>query len=310
MEQNNTNHNLDAKNDLTHASGITAFIGKRIKESGHPMRPIPLMEVIRLIQTSKEIKHNIETLRTIPDNEQQQGFKKDNLPYFTLGEFSENKLLKSNFIRTKYLILDYDHLGEQLSYTRTVLRADPFVFSLFTSPRADGVKVIIELQEYVNNLEEYNEALTYAAEKFQKLYGITFDPASKGAARACYLSYDPNLFLNIGAEKLEIPRRKDTYPRDGVELADKFEFRGVGKGGRQSALSALLGKFIQQGWHKDHSIELLRLWNQQNIPPLDERELLQQIESHYTKYADPVRRLPVKFYAKDNCYVRLMDKGK
>jgi hypothetical protein len=239
-------------------------------------------------------------------NKEQQDFKAHNFPYFTLGEFKDNYLVNSNFSRTKFIVLDADHLGEQLDEIKESLKKDQKVFIVFTSPRGDGLKIVCELAEYVTSLAEFGAAFELVASYFERRYKIIIDTGASGAARACYLSYDPDLYINPDHELFDfkIDRVTSSAVCKIAKNASEFSFKGVGEGKRRPAATELIGRFIREGWKKDFILEFMHTWNEKNIPPLEDDELNSLVEDMDNRYADILRRLPVRFKAKDNCYIR------
>ncbi|WP_346286978.1 BT4734/BF3469 family protein [Zoogloea sp.] len=320
MTTNNINHNqqseisdyaLIKKNEQLTPAAIPACMGQKIIDRTAPMQETTFESILQTIRTSSDLRQKVQTLRSIQDAEEQQTFKKKELPYFTIGEFRNNHLSNDNFKRTKYILLDYDHLGASLTSSKQLLIQDPYVQACFDSPR-DGIKVNVELSEYVTSIEQYDVAYEHVGQYFFEKYNLVYDVGAKDAARACYLSYDPDAFFNRSNRVFEVKTLLTSLrPESPVKrAASKVSFQGVSKGDRNKASASILGKFIQQGWKKEDSYEMLRLWNNENNPPLSESELNNQVEYFYKKYADPLKRLPMKFKAKENCYVRIIVKKK
>ncbi len=187
MEQNKTTQPKSETNALIQKNeqlNITAFVGPSVKRREIPMRPIPINELIETIKASTDLDSLTGQLRSIrvkdgdeqsEINKEQQNFKAVNFPYFTLGEFKNNYLVKLNFSRTKFIVLDADHLGERLNEIKESLKEDPKVFIVFTSPRGDGLKIICELAEYVTSIEAFDAAFELVASFFERRYKIIID---------------------------------------------------------------------------------------------------------------------------------------
>jgi putative DNA primase/helicase len=104
---------------------------------------------------------------------------------------------------TQLIILDLDHLGDKFESIRKTLQSDPNILACFKSPGGDGLKVIVYspgIQTKEDHLRFY-----YAAERyFRETYDLNIDPACKDLARLCYVSDDPDLYLNPNTSAFNI----------------------------------------------------------------------------------------------------------
>lgn len=105
-----------------------------------------------------------------------------------------SKMLKMS----KYLCLDFDGYKshEEVIKTKEELRKDKFVYSTFVSPKGLGLKVLIKVDR--NCLDDHIQLFNGAKEHFSYVDG--FDDAVKDCSRACYLSSDPDIYINPDAE--------------------------------------------------------------------------------------------------------------
>lgn len=119
---------------------------------------------------------------------------KKTLPGVTFcGLFQERqakKLIKS----TGLIILDFDGLDDSLEDARSTFMADPYVYMLFVSPRGNGLKMLIRIPE----VKDDKEFKTYFF-ALQKKYPQA-DPSGKDISRFCFVSHDPDLYVNYGSE--------------------------------------------------------------------------------------------------------------
>lgn len=96
---------------------------------------------------------------------------------------------------TRLIVLDFDHLADNVEITKQKLKNDPMVFACFKSPGGEGLKAILHTKK-IETKEDHRE-FYYAAEKyFHAVHNLKTDPACKDIARLCYLSYDPDLYVN------------------------------------------------------------------------------------------------------------------
>jgi len=84
-----------------------------------------------------------------------------------------------------------------LEELRTEINQDSYTFSSFTSPSGDGLKVLVKIPNVDNN-NDYQDYYHELINHYKKYYEL--DEGTKDIARACYLSYDSELFLNNESE--------------------------------------------------------------------------------------------------------------
>ena len=90
---------------------------------------------------------------------------------------------------------------------RDALRGDPHIFAAFVSPSGHGVKAIVRTAGLHDDA-----AAKRLFPILQSRYGIatSIDKACKDLNRLCYLSYDPDLWINTECTPLAIPDGQDT----------------------------------------------------------------------------------------------------
>ncbi|MBA3647265.1 MAG: DUF3987 domain-containing protein [Chitinophagales bacterium] len=101
-----------------------------------------------------------------------------------------------------FVVLDLDKLSsEQVYQIKEKITTSPFTFSCFSSPSGSGLKILIE----VNSRQEHHEqAYRQTADYFEQYTGICFDRSGKDITRLCFMSYDPQAYLNVTNEKFPV----------------------------------------------------------------------------------------------------------
>jgi hypothetical protein len=166
------------------------------------LRTVSLNEVFNEIKTSEGLNKLTEQLRAIQDEKEQQEFKKNNLPYFIIATFNDSHRKKEKLISSSFFVFDYDHLDEKLESMKSKLKEDSSVFAFFVSPRGNGLKVIYKLKNAIVNHDIFSSIYKHYATKFHIDLGADPDKTSD-ASRACFFSYDPDLYVNVDATPLE-----------------------------------------------------------------------------------------------------------
>ena len=122
---------------------------------------------------------------------------KSNLPCMTISAtFKERR--KKDYVDsyTGLLHLDYDKL-ENAEEVKTNLISIPYTYSAFISPSGNGVKVLVKSD---NAMSSHEVAFNSLREYYDKIVNVESDSSVKDITRLCYMSYDPDLYLNKTSE--------------------------------------------------------------------------------------------------------------
>ena len=162
--------------------------------------PIPIKEtdiktVIKDIQQGK-YSQQIKNVRLYIDDKAKRDIEKKKLPLVTFsGTFSMRS--KSKLIQSSGLAcLDFDNCTD-LKKLKEDVNNDTFTFCSFISPSGNGLKVLVKIP-FIDSDEDYKSFYIELQKHYNK-YAET-DESTKDISRASFVSYDPNLFLNVDAE--------------------------------------------------------------------------------------------------------------
>lgn len=97
--------------------------------------------------------------------------------------------------------LDFDHV-EDLKALIAVFCALAPTYALFVSPGEKGLKVFVRVD---SDAARHREAYLTVAAFYEKAGGVTSDAKCKDISRCCYVSDDPDAYLNPEAEVFHIP---------------------------------------------------------------------------------------------------------
>lgn len=160
-----------------------------------------LKDIFEKIRTADFLKDHTDALRTLPTDDEQKKYKCANLPYFNLGTFYNNYRKNVNLKSSSFFLFDYDHLDGRLDEMKSHFRADEHVFAFFVSPRGNGLKVIYRLENEITDPVIFSQLYKHYANEFKIDLGTNPDKTSD-PSRPCYFSYDPELYVNTGAEPI------------------------------------------------------------------------------------------------------------
>ena len=142
------------------------------------------------------IRQQIEHIRALPDQTQRNHFKKQ-LPVIMWQGIFESKRDAGLQSLSSLVCIDIDHKTEyelqQLWYSLT---KEPWVYAIFRSPSGDGYKVLVKTDNL--NPALYKICYRQIEKYFQKQYNIAPDPNCAPLSQGCFLSYDPNIYVNNG----------------------------------------------------------------------------------------------------------------
>lgn len=252
---------------------------------------VPLGTVLTHIKSSADLSMKIASVRAISETKERQKKKKETLPWFSFAEFKNDYRQNAAFMSTKYIILDPDHLGDAIKDIRSKMMADPRVFVGFVSPSGDGLKLVVELESILSTDAEYREAFGFLRDAFEKDYGIEID-SDDDPARACFLSFDPEMWVNLDRKAVHVPRESTaSAPKGEIALPRTSSLlealSGSTSPGRTHKATQIIGRFIERGLRLDEAIEILRMWDQmKNTPPLGEQKMSSTVRDMYKRYND------------------------
>ena len=159
-----------------------------------PIKDTYALSVLELIRSGK-YKNEVADIRVQNDKTKRNALKAK-LPYVTFAgtfETRSNSYLKKP---SGLACLDFDDV-ESIDELREKVNSDNFTFASFLSPSGNGLKVLVKIPNVGNN-EDYQDYYVKLIEHFSKYFKL--DNGTKDLARACYLSYDDDLYQNVDSK--------------------------------------------------------------------------------------------------------------
>ncbi len=122
---------------------------------------------------------------------------------------------KGNLVQHSGLIHgDLDHLlGVQA--VKQALCTDPHTTYCFVSPSGNGLKLGVYVAP-VSDDAAYKHAWQTVADYYHQRYEVVWDPSGKDVSRLCFLSWDPDLYVNTAAQLFPVPPHPVDTPRPPV----------------------------------------------------------------------------------------------
>ncbi len=187
------------------------YMGKYVTRSDSQLTPVSFSKLFAKIkEPSTDFITAIERLRTLQTiNQAAYREEKKNLPFFTCGSFSPPLRHSGNFGSVESLVLDIDHLSEKEltpDQVKNQLKQDIRVVMAFVSPGYDGVKVLLQLESPCYDAALYSVFYRRLALGFSREHGLeqVIDKRTCDVTRVCFMSYDPEIYFNPGAQSIRI----------------------------------------------------------------------------------------------------------
>lgn len=129
------------------------------------------------------------------------------LAFTTSGTFGESRT-KANLNSYSQIIgLDFDHIPvSELSTLVTLINQCSYTFASFISPSGEGIKIFIKTN---SNAAQHTIAYNQVATFYKNLSGYDFDAKCKDITRLCFVSHDPETYINESAAIFEIQEEVD-----------------------------------------------------------------------------------------------------
>lgn len=185
---------------------------------GFNMRIVEVQKVLEQIKKGhwkkqiEEVQHHSNNGDTNKAND-----LKLNLPAFTISATYKEKRKKDNVhSHTGLLHLDYDKL-DNVQEIKTKLIEMPYTYSAFISPSGKGIKVLVRSD---NDLSTHTFAFNALRDYYDKVIGISSDKSVKDILRLCFVSNDPDLYLNEDAEVF----KAQSYPNNETKTQKNMEW--------------------------------------------------------------------------------------
>lgn len=142
--------------------------------------------------------------------------KKKLLPAFTMSALCKHRRAgvddKEKLIyHTGIIQVDIDSIDpDKLSEYKAIINEDRHTVFSFISPSGQGIKAGIRTETI--SPEDHKAAFLSVQNYYRQTYNIEIDPSTKDLFRLCYVSYDPDLFINDDPDVLDVDRYSPPPP--------------------------------------------------------------------------------------------------
>lgn len=159
----------------------------------YPKITLSLLDVFNLIK-SDDYALITNQLRLIADKNDARKFKASKFDYATFSGTFEKRNDKALLSHSGLLTIDFDHISDLQQLKNQLLNDEYFETEiLFVSPSGDGLKWIIPIDITESTHQNYFNAV---ANYIKEVYQLEVDKSGKDVSRACFLPFDPEVFIN------------------------------------------------------------------------------------------------------------------
>ncbi len=200
-----------------------------------------------------------------------QALKKQLLAFTPSGQFSGGRRLQ---FLTRYhplIVLDLDHLGNDLRACQQCATETAFTRACFTSPSGQGLKIIVATD---NPQAEHQSAFAKVLTHYEELLGVKVDPSGKDITRLCFMSYDPEAYYNLTSKIFPTQASPPVIhiPAFAECVAFTERKQNYEKGNRNNFLYLLASNCNRIGLSK--SLTLEQMLRHYDLPPPEIRGLV------------------------------------
>lgn len=238
----------------------------------------PVDKILEGIKKGGELKPLFDKIRSTEDKEERNELKKT-LPLVCFGGVFTERRAAALKDYSKIICMDFDGLGDRLGEVRDLLKEDAHTMAVFLSPSGDGVKALIK----VASDNHLGHALALLKE-----WPDADANAIKDVSRACFVSYDPDLYYNPKSETYtKFVESVHTDQQKYEKLVKWLEGKGetFAQGNRNNFIAKLAGAMNRFGITEDFAKQVIEK-DYVKDDGFTLREGHAVVRSMYTNYAD------------------------
>lgn len=179
---------------------------------------VPLDRILADIKSGKW-KLEIHKIRSKKKNGKDVSKDKKRLPGIMFSGTFQKRSARGLKCHSGLLCLDFDGLDETVEESIKKLKEDKYCAAVWISPSGNGIKMLIKIQ---SDVTKHKELFDSAVRYFSNKYGIDADPSGKDVSRLCFVSYDPELYLNTLAQDFDLESKPHSETRKVPDRADQY----------------------------------------------------------------------------------------
>lgn len=273
---------------------------------------VPFYSVMSEIKYGNH-KNEIEKLRSLPTKEEKGKYKSSKLPAFTYSVTCNGSHKTENISSYTGLIgLDYDNVEDPVKLRDAAAEIETTT-AAFISPSGKGVKVFVTTNTTQENHRlGFNEVSSF----YDDYLNETSDTSVKDLTRLCFVSYDPDTFVNENSMTFDTQKAKkmnDSSKGINIEYLFQKSMLGFGEGNRHNTLISCAGTANRYGIAKDEVVNYFSTLTDDSFTINEVKETVNDIYSRYQNQFNtrnpnfPVQLenqwLDYQFFKKKNAFI-------
>ena len=250
--------------------------------NGSNKRIVEVQKVLEQIKTERW-KKQIDEIRYYVSNGDTNMVKalKNRLSAFTISATYKGKREEENIESYSGLLhLDYDKLDNVQELKAKVIDM-PYTYAAFISPSGKGLKVLVNSD---SSLSTHAFAFNALKVYYDGIVGITSDNSVKDILRLCFVSYDPDLYINEDAEVF----KSQSYPNNETKSQKDIEWVWDFTSNKQQFAEGNRNNFVyfygcnanRQGYDINETLNYAYSYSDSTF---DKEEIKRAIKSAYVK---------------------------
>lgn len=157
-----------------------------------------IAQILYGIKTGGQFAAQVEKVRAELDPEKRKYLKQDLPVIMWQGVFSKRSKAGLQYLNG-IICIDVDHISaEEIARLKDKMKNTPWVVSAFLSPSGDGLKILVNTT--VTTVKDFDNCYAQLIETFSEMFGCDVDKNCRDYSRACYASYDPDIYVNPDPE--------------------------------------------------------------------------------------------------------------
>jgi hypothetical protein len=168
-------------------------------------------------------KWQVEKLRRLVAEGKQKDYNKQKKSLYSFtpsGTFANGRkqdLMKSY---SNIIILDIDKLDmTTLQFAKEKVQNEKYTFVMFESPSGNGLKILVRVSTgREHHLAAYHQVKSY----YENILGLPIDKSGKDITRLCFVSYDPEAFLDLESKLFPVNIKLD-LEKDITKVVEEIE---------------------------------------------------------------------------------------
>ena len=239
-----------------------------------------LMGVIHSIKYG-DYEELVKELRNIEDKKKRQEFKAKNFPAFTwCGTFKGGHAISNLHSYNQIVGLDYDNVKDTIALKESLSSIDTS-HVVFISPGGEGLKVLVKVN---SDATCHENAFEIVNNYYKEITGMESDNSVKDISRLCYVSWDPDLYLEEDSKVFDIHAalKLESVKEVNIDYLFNKSMLGFFEGNRHNVITKCAGKANTFGINKD---EVIKYFKNLSNTSLTLEEIETTVNDIYSRYS-------------------------